>query len=516
MSSVRSERMQLLAPKQLAAPNVTPIRRPRPPAMAPIWSLVVASVLSVSLRLRMYWTPITADEAGFLVIARSWAHGRTLYRDVWVDRPQGLIAVYRFWDWASGGSVASLRIMAMLFGVVLVVATASVATQIAGRSAGSIAAVLVAALTANPAIEGHLANGELLAGAVAVTGLAIGVRAIVDDRPGLLVLSGIVAGLALSLKQSGFEGIGALLVWSALAPRSGWRTRRESIRDMAALALGVSVVCVALAIQGSAFGLSRWWYAVATHRLADRSALSGAMWGRLWSTFLVAGPILLPVAMVCVLALCIRRSPTGAPIRLAVRIPHLLGIWASVVAVSFLLGGNFFRHYWLTWCPMLSVSAAVCLVRLMTRRVAMLAAIALLLPGLLAAAAILQLSSARSGAVASNDPRLEVDQPLAAWFTSVRAPGDHLYVMCAGNGFYADAGVDPQVPFLWLDHVHMYPGAIERIADLLTGEGAPRYIALYQPTDRCDPSGRLNGIVQQRYAHETTVAGVEVLERTTT
>ena len=142
----------------------------------PWGAVAVAALSSVLLRLRMYWTPITSDEAGFLVIARAWAHGHVLYRDVWVDRPQGIIVLYRLWDWTSGGSVASIRIMAMLFGVALVIGVASIATQLAGPSAGAVAALLVAATSANPAIEGHLANGELLAGAVAVAGLALGLQ----------------------------------------------------------------------------------------------------------------------------------------------------------------------------------------------------------------------------------------------------------------------------------------------------------------------------------------------------
>ena len=130
----------------------------------------------------------------------------------------------------------------------------------------------------------------------------------------------------------------------------------------------------------------------------------------------------------------------------------MLAIWSFVVAVSFVLGGNFFRHYWLTWCPVLAVAAGVSLSRLLTRRVAMFAALTLLAPGLLAAAAILQLDRTHSGATASDDTRVEVDEPVAAWFHAVRRPGDRIYAMCASPGLYADAGIDPPTPFLWREH----------------------------------------------------------------
>ncbi len=79
------------------------------------WAAVtVAALESVVLRLRMYWTPISPDEAGFMMIPGR-GHTARSSRDVWVDRPQGIIMRYRVWDWMSGGCVASVRSMAMLF-----------------------------------------------------------------------------------------------------------------------------------------------------------------------------------------------------------------------------------------------------------------------------------------------------------------------------------------------------------------------------------------------------------------
>ena len=101
-----------------------------------VWPWVaVGAVLSVLMRLRMLWTPISVDEGGYLAIARGWAHGKVLYRDVWVDRPQGLLVLFRGWDWVSGGNTASIRIMAMLFGVLLVVATAVAVRELVNPAA---------------------------------------------------------------------------------------------------------------------------------------------------------------------------------------------------------------------------------------------------------------------------------------------------------------------------------------------------------------------------------------------
>jgi hypothetical protein len=73
----------------------------------------VAAAASMLLRLRFVFTPLSADEGGFVAIARSWARGATLYRDVWVDRPQGLLALFRLWDMVSLHNEQSVRVMAM-------------------------------------------------------------------------------------------------------------------------------------------------------------------------------------------------------------------------------------------------------------------------------------------------------------------------------------------------------------------------------------------------------------------
>ena len=47
------------------------------------------------MRLPFFDAPLTADEGGYAEAARLWGRGATLYRDIWVDRPQGLILVFR-------------------------------------------------------------------------------------------------------------------------------------------------------------------------------------------------------------------------------------------------------------------------------------------------------------------------------------------------------------------------------------------------------------------------------------
>src|ERR1700694_1790534 len=115
----------------------------------------VGSLISVLMRLRMFWSPVSVDEGGYLAIARASAHGKVLYRDVWVDRPQGLLVLFRVWDWMSGGSTASIRVMAMLFGGLLVVSTGVIVRELVGDSAARGTVIICAVASAAPILEGY-------------------------------------------------------------------------------------------------------------------------------------------------------------------------------------------------------------------------------------------------------------------------------------------------------------------------------------------------------------------------
>jgi hypothetical protein len=489
-------------------------------------------VLSVLIRLRAFWSPLTADEGGFLAIARSWAHGKVLYRDVWVDRPQGLLVLFRVWDWMSGGSAASLRILAMIFGAGLVLAVGAATTVLAGRTAGGLAAVLVGVCASSPAIEGHIANGELLSGAVAVAGFAL--AAVAVRRRGnawrLYVMSGVLGGCALSIKQSGYEGLLALGLWMVIAVVARRRTLRHAAAALSEVAAGVLAVIGTLAIHGALTGWSRWWFAVAGYRLGGRSALEGAAWNRFFTTARVARPVIWPLLALCLLggmlSIAFRdrgsRAEGSAGRALIEAQPRpasagpttLLLVWPVAASIAFVTGGQFHRHYWLTLCPSLCALAAGLLCRSLRAAPAYGLALLTLVPTAVNTTKILRLDHQHFPVAASGDPRPIDDERLASWFRGIRTPGDEIYVMCASAAFYADVDEDPVYPYLWQDNVQMVPGALAKLRALLGSPNRPDYVAIYESPETCDPSGDTATVLAANYQRFADVAGIAVLRRT--
>jgi hypothetical protein len=83
--------------------------------------------------------------------------------------------------------------------------------------------------------------------------------------------------------------------------------------------------------------------------------------------------------------------------------------------------------------------------------------------------------------------------------------------MCASAGLYADADAIPPYPYLWFDGVVHAKGAQDRLGRLFAGDNPPTFVALYQDTRSCNPSGEVEALLRERYTTEATVSGVNIL-----
>ncbi|MGZ4481856.1 MAG: hypothetical protein ACXVY5_06590, partial [Gaiellales bacterium] len=103
--------------------------------------------------------PLTADEGGYAEVARLWQHGAVLYDTAWVDRPQGLLLVFRAILHLDGGSAGAIRLVAALVAALVVLATMLVAARTAGTIPATIAGLLLATVGASPFIESFTLSG---------------------------------------------------------------------------------------------------------------------------------------------------------------------------------------------------------------------------------------------------------------------------------------------------------------------------------------------------------------------
>lgn len=475
--------------------------------------LMPAVLVVVAMHARFITTPISTDEGGYFAVARAWARGGVLYRDAWVDRPQGLLVLFRFFDAIGLGTPEGIRVMAILFCLLAVVACGDIAATLAGERARWMAATATGVLLSVPQIEGFIANGELLAGAVGAAALALMLRATWNSpvpRLWACCAAGIVGGCALSLKQSGFDGFGAALVAIVVVMIRDKRGVSTTAKTLAAALAGFALPVAAMVVHGALTGWSRWWSAVAGYRFSQRSADDGADWDLLRTTTKIAAPIMIPLvvvlAVVGVALLISRRLP---PAELVV-----LATWFAAGSVGFMAGGHFHRHYWLIFMAPLGTTLAVFLARLTRESLAVVGlGVVMVAPLAMTISAVLGPRDTM-GVDLHGDKRVDRNEAVAAWLSQRDALDEPVYAMCASSGLYGLLESDPPFPYLWFDGVRHFPGARERLVNLLSGDTGPRYVVIYQSAIRCDPSGTVEAALAANYIEVDEVAGMPVLERT--
>jgi phosphatidylglycerophosphatase A len=474
--------------------------------------VLAGAIISIALRARFITTPLSEDEGGYLAVARAWASGKSLYSEAWVDRPQGLLVLFRLWDDLTGGSAEAIRVMAIVFGCIAVVGVAYVAFAIAGRRAAAIAAVLVAVASSNARIEGFIANGELLAGGVAAAGVAAACAYLFRDRGrSWLFASGVLAGLAMSLKQSGFDGFLAVMVCIAVGGLTAERRWREVARECSICVAGVAVVLSALFLDGLVLGFHAWWYAIAGYRLGGLNA-SDADWHRFDITSHIAAPTILPLAAAAVLGFLVWLARSRHITRSTVLVPA----WICFAVVAFLTGGLFHRHYWVTLTFPLAAAAAVAIGRTRRPRLSAHVAVAVTclvaIPSLISTAHVVVLNRAAAALEAHDDPRLVVNEKIGQWYIEHKTPGSTLYAMCASAALYAYADAIPPYPYLWLDGVQHGRGAQQELISLFAGPAAPTFVAGFQSVLSCSPSGQVAQLLRERYTEVANLDGSIILE----
>jgi hypothetical protein len=254
-------------------------------------------------------------------------------------------------------------------------------------------------------------------------------------------------------------------------------------------------------------GWSRWWAAVVGYRFHTQSAFTAADWQNFVATAPYAAVVLGASALLAFVG--VRRvGGRGA----SARGPVLLELWLVSAALAFLVGGGYWRHYWLLLAAPLSALAGAGLVQLPKfRRTALAAALA---PCVAITAWVYAGDQAHLNIRAAGDRRAATDEVVAVWFDKHREPGESLYALCGSAAVYADAHQDPGYPYLWTTEVIRAPNAQRRlIAYLSDPKRGPHYIAEYQTPSSCDRSGRVARILRASYERVAVVRRVAIYER---
>lgn len=352
-----------------------------------------------------------AEEGLPTAAAAQMAHGKTLYRDIWFDKPPLLPAVYLAWGARTGWP---LRLAGALYGLLACAAAWAFARDLWGRREGLWAAALAGfALTfyLSSAVMPLAADLLMVAPHMAAVWLAW------KQRP---LLSGAAAGLAFLLNPKGLVVLAVCALWS-------WRA-------LPALAAGFALPnAAALLWLWRADALAAYWQQV-------------WVWGRLYAggTFVDA-----PVRNGMVRTLDWAGFHAGllaAGVAAVWRRKNLdwrWGVWAGLSLAAVAAGWRFFPRYFFQLLPVTVLLAARGMVILGPRR--WLALLLLAAPVARFGPRYLLMAQNRPWA----DTAMDRDSRAASALLRARArPADSLFVWGFRPEMYAYTGMPAATRFL--------------------------------------------------------------------
>src|SRR4051794_27241620 len=75
----------------------------------PVISFLIVALIALAVRMPFLSVPLMSDEGGYGYAAYWWSKGLHLYDELWFDRPQAILVIYRIIFATLGSSVVSIR-----------------------------------------------------------------------------------------------------------------------------------------------------------------------------------------------------------------------------------------------------------------------------------------------------------------------------------------------------------------------------------------------------------------------
>jgi 4-amino-4-deoxy-L-arabinose transferase-like glycosyltransferase len=471
----------------------------RLPGSAPHHAIAACALAAAAVRLPFLRLGLGPDEGGYAFVAEQWARGATLYRKAWVDRPQGLLVVYRLLlDVAH--TAWAIRLGAVLFGTCITVLVGAIGWMLVGPRAGVASAAVYGVAGVAPHVQGFTFNGELAAALPATAAVAAAVAWRQSRRPALLLLAGACAGIAPLMKQSGFDGLVVAAAVVLLAP-APWRRRTAS----AGVLLGSgSLPLAASALHGWAVGWGSYWFAVVGYKLGASSGASldvARRLARLGSSLQVAEQDLLPVATVAVvgLALALLRRTSWVP-----------ALWLLAALLGVNTASLYWAHYYVQLIAPLSLLAGIAATSTRSRLLPPLLVCAAVLPVLLFVVRLESMSRRQEVSVVPYYGQYLTDERVAQLLRTDSRPGAAIYALDSEADLYFLAGRPAAFPYLWGHPLLEIHGALAELRKLLQSPARPAWLIVYRTPDRVDPSGRLEQVVARDYRFWRRIAHTRI------
>jgi 4-amino-4-deoxy-L-arabinose transferase-like glycosyltransferase len=325
---------------------------------------VLATVLAIALgavavRAPLFDLPLERDEGEYAYIAWRLGAGETPYLDWFDQKPPGVFFAYRAALALPGDPVVAIRAVAALFCAGSAVAVFALARALLGTAAAGVAALLYVFLSADPLLQGPIANTEIFMAPWILGAALLSLRVLGTARPSFAtgVAIGLALGVATAFKQVAAVNAPLLLALFWLRAPRGERLAATA-RFAGAVAAGVVSVWAVIALWFAARGgLGAALDAIVLHNLAYAAGLPLAARAAALAYYTA------PLASSQGVAWLFAAFGVAVLARRSDRFPALFLVgFAAANAIGVAASGYFFPHYFQQLVPAVAVLAAAAIV----------------------------------------------------------------------------------------------------------------------------------------------------------
>jgi hypothetical protein len=431
------------------------------------WACLAVVVVRVTYVLQ----PLRFDESGYLMVARQWhGEGPFLYGDYWVDRPPGLMLIFRVASlFEADGAV---RVLAIPFALMFVLAAARVGWLLGGAISARLATWVSAALVATPATGAEQAGGELFAASLVMVAIAVLLEARHRDstqaRLGLALVAGVLGAAAPLVKQNFVDALvfGAVMLVVAGWHRSDHRPGTAVIATGALLGVSLPLAAVLIWTYAAWFDLAALTYTLVGFRADALAAILERQSPAAVSRGLILVLLAIVSGIVPILLYMVRAGwrgrHSGSPVGWAT------AAIACVDVLSIAAGGGYWPTYLLQLAPATVLGTALTATAPGRRRDMERVCVA--------AASSAVIASTGMAAFYLTSPSGWWPQRTGEWLRASSTPGDTAVVVYGAAAVQYYSGLRSPYPYLWSLPVRVLDPDVDRLEATLGGPEAPSWI----------------------------------------